>query len=166
MGNPSISRNNHLVEHEHRRLASVPATPSPAEQRAARLAIGHVVIVTGGRDYEDRTRVFAALDLAHAHKPITLLVHGACLDRKTGELQGADRWADEWAKERGVPLDRHPADWATWGNAAGPMRNKQMAEMGAHGCIAFPGGRGTANMVRNAELRGIKVWKPYPPSRA
>ena len=26
---------------------------------------------------------------------MTLLVHGACLDRVTGQLVGADRWADE-----------------------------------------------------------------------
>jgi hypothetical protein len=135
--------------------------PSAAEQRAARLAGSHVIIVTGGRDYQDRDRVFAALDKAHTHKPITLLVHGACVDQKSGELRGADRWADEWARDRGVPVEPHPADWTTWRKAAGPMRNKQMAEAGAHGCIAFPGGAGTANMVRQAERCGIPVWPPF-----
>jgi hypothetical protein len=138
-----------------------PPLPSPAEQRAARLASGRVVIVCGGRDYQDRDRVFAAMDLAHAHAPITLVVHGACIDKRTKELSGADRWADEWARDRGVEVEPHPADWATWGKAAGPMRNKQMAEAGAHGCIAFPGGGGTANMVRHAEAAGIKIWRPY-----
>lgn len=138
-----------------------PLLPSAAEQRAQRLASGHVVIICGGRDYQDRERAFAALDRAHAHRTITLLVHGACLDLKTGDLLGADRWADEWASENGIALERHPADWQTWGKAAGPMRNKQMAEAGAHGCIAFPGGTGTANMCRHAQREGIPVWKPY-----
>lgn len=154
MGNPSL-RNAVIPQRIEQPL------PTAAEQRAARIAFGRVVIVTGGRDYDDRDRVFAALDHAHSRQPITLLVHGACVDRTTGELAGADRWADEWAHERGVPVEPHPADWLTWGKAAGPMRNKQMAEAGAHGCIAFPGGRGTANMVRNAERCGITVWQPY-----
>lgn len=154
MGNPSL--NNSRIERP-----PTPLLPSAAEQRAARLAIGHVVIVCGGRDYGDAERVEAALDRAHAHKAITLLVHGACLDLKSGELMGADRWADAWAVARGVPVERHPADWGTWGKAAGPMRNKQMAERGAHGCIAFPGGSGTANMCRHAERLAIPVWRPF-----
>jgi len=119
------------------------------------------VIVCGGRDYQDRDRVFAALDLAHARRRIALLVHGACIDPVRGCLLGADRWADEWARERGVDVEPHPADWATWGKGAGPMRNKQMAEAGAHGCIAFPGGTGTASMTRQAEANGIPVWRPF-----
>lgn len=120
-----------------------------------------MVIVCGGRDYGDRDRVFSALDRAHSRAPITLVVHGACNDKRTGQLAGADRWADEWAHERGVEVEPHPADWATWGKAAGPMRNSQMAKAGAHGCIAFPGGGGTANMIRNAEQHDIPVWRPF-----
>lgn len=138
-----------------------PTAPSSAEQRAARLAAGRVVIVCGGRAYSDRARVFAALDQAHAKAPITLVVHGACIDTSTGELRGADRWADEWARERGVVVEPHPADFRTWGRAAGPMRNKQMAQAGAHGCIAFPGGAGTASMIRCAATFGIPVWRPF-----
>ncbi|MDB5541822.1 MAG: 20, APCd gp20, partial [Devosia sp.] len=128
---------------------------------AARLAAGHTLIVCGGRDYQDRERVFAALDKAHARTRIELLVHGACLDSKTGMLLGADRWADEWAAENGVKVERHLADWGMWGKAAGPMRNKQMAEAGAHGCIAFPGGVGTANMCGHAARFKIPIWKPF-----
>ncbi|MDB5994585.1 MAG: 20, APCd gp20 [Pseudomonas sp.] len=138
-----------------------PLLPSPAAQRAERLASGHIVIVCGGRDYQDWERVCVALDRAHAKKAITLLVHGACMDRKTGTLLGADGLADTWARLRSVKTELHPANWEMWGKAAGPMRNKQMAEMGAHGCIAFPGGSGTASMIRQAEHYGVKVWRPY-----
>lgn len=138
-----------------------PLLPSASQQRTERLASGRVVIVCGGHDYADRDRVFAALDLAHARAPITLLVHGACIDRKTGELLGADRWADEWAIDRGVPVERQPADWATWGKSVGPMRNKQLAEAGAHGCVAFPGATGTASMINQPERAGIAVWRPF-----
>ena len=131
-----------------------PLLPSAAEQRAARLASGHIVIVTGGRDYSDRELAFAALDRAHAHRAITLVVHGACFDRATGELLGADRWANEWERERGIAVEGHPIDALTWGSAAESMRRRQMANAGAHGCIAFPGHAGTAHMVRQARQAG------------
>lgn len=120
------------------------------------------VIVTGGRDYQDRGRVFAALDALHKRQPITLLVHGACADRgRPDRLRGADRWAEEWARVNHVPSEPHPADWRMLGNAAGPRRNEAMASAGAHGCVAFPGGSGTADMARQAEDHGIQVWRPY-----
>lgn len=156
MGNPEQRQPLSRLEHPPEK-----PLPTAAEQRTARLASGNVVIVCGGRDYGDRDRVFAALDMAHARKPITLLVHGACMDKRRGELMGADRWADEWAGERGVAVERHPADWLTWARAAGPMRNKQMVEAGAHGCIAFPGGSGTASMVGYAKGFGLPIWRPF-----
>lgn len=135
--------------------------PTPARQRAERLAGGNVIIVCGGREYADRERVFAALDRVHAKRQITLLVHGACMNEATGELSGADRWADEWARERGVQVEPHPADWTTWGKSAGPMRNQQMANAGAHGLVAFPGDAGTRSMCVHAERNGIPVWRPF-----
>lgn len=154
MGNPGLNTS-HVQRALDKRL------PSAQEQRAQRLASGHIVIVCGGRGYQDSERVFAALDVAHARKPITLIVHGACMDRRTGMLLGADRWATEWARSRGVPTEPHPVDWATWGSTADDMRDKQMAGQGAHGCIAFPGGRGTSSMIAQAEACGIPVWRPF-----
>ena len=154
MGNPRLS--NVSIEYRPR-----PLLPSAHEQRVARLASGYVLIVCGGRGYLDAERVYAALDLAHGRRAVTLLVHGARLDEKRGELLGADRWAHEWATESGVEIECHPAAWACWGRGAEAMRHMQMAERGAHGCVAFPGGRGTENMVRHAVRAGIPVWRPF-----
>lgn len=156
MGNPWVS--SYIPP-----VVIAPLLPTAAEQRAARLATGCVIIVCGGRDYQDRDRVFAALDLAHGRRPITLLVHGACMDERAGVLLGADRWADEWAKERGVAIERHPANWGMWGKAAGPMRNKQVMEMGGHGVIAFPGDAETINAIRLARHFRIPIWIPFGP---
>jgi len=30
------------------------------------------------------------------------------------------------------------------------------------GVVAFPGGTGTADMIRRAKKAGLKVWEPYP----
>lgn len=152
MGNPK--RWGHIPEQK-----VAPSAPSAADQREARLASGRVIIVCGGADYEDRARVFAALDVVHDYEPITLLVHGATGAEK-GRLVGVDRWADEWASERGVRVEAHPAVSSTWGKAAA-MRNHQMAHAGAHGCIAFPGDRCTEQMVRQARFYGIPAWRPF-----
>ena len=122
-----------------------------------------VTLVTGGRDYNDRETVFARLDIRHNDYGIGLLVHGACRDRKTGELCGADGLAEKWAISREVPYLGVPAEWGRYGNSAGPRRNRQMPTMcRAFGVpvehvIAFPGGSGTADMAGYAEGLGIPV---------
>jgi hypothetical protein len=112
------------------------------------------LLVCGGRDYDDRARVFAALDWAHAHRPVSLVIHGAA--------HGADTLAGEWAKERGIPAEEYRADWKKLGPVAGPVRNDRMLREGKpDGVMAFPGGVGTMDMVRRAESSGVPVWKPY-----
>lgn len=71
----------------------------------------------------------------------------------------------EWAQSRSIKETyAFPADWKRYGRGAGPVRNQQMIEEGgADGCIAFPGGRGTADMVRRAKNAGLDVIE-VPPS--
>jgi hypothetical protein len=58
----------------------------------------------------------------------------------------------------GVPVSAHPADWFSHGKAAGPIRNQEMLAMEAPALVvAFPGGRGTADMVRRARKAGVDV---------
>ena len=117
------------------------------------------LIVTGGRDYPDRDRVFAALDQVLADKGAVWIIHGACCVRgKPTELRGADRWAQEWAQEREQPYTGFPAPWASLGNAAGPARNRQMAGLSPNGVVAFKGGSGTQGMIDIAKQAGIPVW--------
>lgn len=110
------------------------------------------VIVTGGRDYKDVRCLEGVLDML---QPISLLRHGAC-------PSGADAMADTWARKRGVRVDAMPADWKQYGSSAGPRRNREMALKEADVCVAFPGGRGTANMIREARLHGIHVIQVTP----
>lgn len=75
-----------------------------------------------------------------------------------GDAKGADRAAGLWASSVGAGVWPFPADWKTHGKAAGPIRNKQMLDEGEPDLvIAFPGGAGTANMVKQAKDRGIEV---------
>ncbi len=85
-------------------------------------------------------------------KGVSLLIHGAA--------KGADTLAENWARSRQVNYHGVPAKWDQHGNSAGPIRNEEMLALGPEGCVAFPGGTGTADMVERCEKAGVKVWKP------
>lgn len=76
----------------------------------------------------------------------------------SGMAKGADSLAARYAQEYGHILHKFPADWKTHGKAAGPIRNQQMIDEGKPDLVvAFPGGNGTADMVRRAKKHGIEV---------
>lgn len=109
------------------------------------------VLVCGGRDYSDREHVYAELTRLHAEsKDFWFLIHGAA--------RGADTLAAEWAEWIGVPHQAFRADWKRLRKAAGAIRNQQMLDEGKPDLVvAFPGGVGTADMIRRAERAGIRV---------
>lgn len=117
------------------------------------------VLVCGGRGYQDRDRVFEVLDrVAAKHGPLTV-IHGACQDRD-GNMRGADRWAHEWAVDRGHDVIPRPADWDRYGKAAGMIRNRQMRdEEHPEAVVAFPGKTGTKGMKDLAWEKMIPVWE-------
>jgi predicted solute-binding protein len=66
--------------------------------------------------------------------------------------------AEWWAKAEGVPCEVYQADWARLGRKAGPIRNQRMLdEAKPDVVIAFPGGRGTADMLRRTRQAGVEV---------
>lgn len=121
------------------------------------------VLVCGGRNF-DKYEAWNWLE-ANCHrviseafstfKPIkiTKLIHGGA--------KGADEGAAEWGvSEPYCKVIEFKADWKKHGKAAGPIRNQKMIDQGKPDLvIAFPGGRGTADMVRRATQAGIAVWE-------
>jgi hypothetical protein len=117
--------------------------------------VRHRVLVCGGRNYSDMDRLFSVLGAEHAVNPIDDLIHGAA--------KGADMLAHEWAYRNNVRMHPFLADWETYGRRAGVLRNQRMLDEGRPDLvIAFPGGRGTADMVRRAERAGIHVTQIAP----
>lgn len=113
-----------------------------------------IIIVCGGRNYSDRAKVKKVLDSIHEKMPISLVVEGGAL--------GADRIASYWAGSTGIKSVRVHADWKKYGDrAAGPIRNKKMLDDNPDVklVVAFPGGRGTGNMKRQAREKGIEVME-------
>src|SRR3990172_5412274 len=111
------------------------------------------ILVCGGRDYANISAVRHALGSLHAKRGITLIIEGGAM--------GADRIAREWAIASGIQHQTFSADWKAHGKAAGPLRNDRMiAEGMPDGVVAFPSGRGTADMANKARAAGVKVWQP------
>ena len=111
------------------------------------------ILVCGGRDYANISAVRHALGSLHAKRGITLIIEGGAM--------GADRIAREWAIASGIQHQTFSADWKAHGKAAGPLRNDRMIAEGMPvGVVAFPGGRGTADMANKARAAGVKVWQP------
>lgn len=122
-----------------------------------------IVLVTGGRDYKDIKEVFHVLDTLHAERKFSLIVHGDAgryklYARRPIAIDGVDALAGRWADERGIDQIKFPANWNGHGDAAGMRRNKQMLEFARPDlCVAFSGGRGTANMMRIAREAGVEL---------
>lgn len=108
------------------------------------------VIIAGGRKYHEQPGDRAILDRLHAEFHFTEVICGCAT--------GADTLGAEWAEERGIPICHFRPDWKRFGRLAGIMRNSDMADA-ADALIAFPGGRGTHDMVKKAKSKGLKIFR-------
>lgn len=105
-------------------------------------------IVAGGRDYQ-----FSRADYLELHK----LVADYGIDEiVSGMATGVDTCAVIYAKKNNIKLHECPAEWDKYGKSAGPIRNGYMAYY-ADMLLAWPGGHGTKNMIKQAEGAGIDI---------
>ena len=111
------------------------------------------VLVCGGRDFSDAITLGSWLGGIHKNSgPITLLIEGGS--------RGADRMARKFAEWRGIPVRTFRAEWNKHGRAAGMIRNARMLAEGKPDLVvAFPGGRGTADMIKRARAAGVRVFE-------
>lgn len=99
------------------------------------------VVVAGGRYFNDYDLLKNKLDrLLTNYLPHVEIVSGGA--------PGADYLGERYAAENGLKLKIFPADWATYGKAAGPIRNHEMSCY-CDGVVLFWDGtsRGTKNMM-------------------
>ena len=106
------------------------------------------VIVAGSRHCDDYAFVSNWLTV--------LLGHHGSLTIISGGANGVDEMGERWAKTKGLDLEIYRAEWDKHGKAAGPIRNRAMAE-NADMLIAFPASdsRGTKNMIATAKKHRI-----------
>jgi len=105
------------------------------------------IIIAGGRNYQFTDKDVEKLNsIKHLTTEIV-----------SGGAKGADSEGERWAKSNGIPVKMFKADWNQYGRAAGPIRNKQMAQY-ADAIVLFPGGSGTDNMHANAVKANLKIY--------
>jgi hypothetical protein len=120
------------------------------------------VLVCGSRDWTERAPVEAVLngiywEASGREEEVTIIEGGA---------KGADACAAAWVTgddemPEGLFHEQYPAEWDKHGNAAGPIRNRQMLDTKPDLVVAFsehPITRGTNDMIRRAKAAGIPVW--------
>ena len=113
------------------------------------------VIIAGGRDISFNSSDM--LDKITAQMPsITEVVCGGA--------QGVDHHGKYWAIHNNIPVKEFPADWQTHGKAAGPIRNRQMAEYADALILIWDGkSRGSKNMMANAKTQGLQIHEVVVP---
>jgi len=123
------------------------------------------ILICGGRDYDDVQTLFGQMDAFVEYEPDET----GCLSARWyrnlkririihGDARGADTIAHVWAKYRGLEVQPYPARWKEYGKEAGPLRNQEMLDSeDVDVVVAFPGGTGTADMVRRAKRDKIRV---------
>lgn len=104
------------------------------------------VLMCGGRDFNNVDLVVAAFN---DHPNISLVIEGGA--------KGADTIARMEAQQRCIHVATVPALWEQLGRNAGWRRNNAMLSLEPDLVIAFPGGRGTNNMIEIAKRAGIEV---------
>lgn len=123
------------------------------------------VLVCGGRDYNNYRELSEFLDNLCQERGWTVSDGNYHVPNWlpnvfiiSGGAKGADQLAIDWAINNWCSFKEFPVDWTKHGKAAGPIRNQQMIDEGKPDIvIAFPGGRGTADMIKRAKKAGIEV---------
>lgn len=106
------------------------------------------VIIAGSRQITDRLALAKAIEQAGFE--ITEVV--------CGKSRGPDTLGEDWARANNIPIKEFPADWKTFGNYAGPLRNSEMSKYADAAIILWDGkSKGTLNMLKNMVHRD----KPY-----
>ena len=81
------------------------------------------IVVAGTRSFNDyntaESYIKNCLEKENLNEPITFI---------SGGCRGADLLGEKYAEKYGYPIEIHTAEWNKYGRAAGPIRNKEMAQ--------------------------------------
>lgn len=97
-------------------------------------------IIAGSRTFNDAHLLKDKLDAYRKEHMITEIVSGGA--------SGADALGEAYAILNGIQIKMFNADWNKHGRAAGPIRNRQMAEYADALIVVWDGtSKGTKNMI-------------------
>lgn len=114
------------------------------------------VVIAGGRDFCDYGNACSFFDsvLDVKGKDEYIILSGGC--------NGADKIGEKYALEYGYKIEFHFADWSKYKRAAGPVRNREMAEQ-CDFLICFwnKKSRGTLSMIEEAKKLNKEIFIMY-----
>jgi hypothetical protein len=77
-----------------------------------------------------------------------------------GNCRGIDRSGRNWAEFQNVDIKVFKPDWDKYGKAAGPIRNKEMAEYGDRLLLIWDGkSKGSSNMKKEMEKLNKPIYE-------
>lgn len=108
------------------------------------------LLICGDREWTDAVLIAEFLDSLQ-ERPTVIM---------EGGQRGTDAIARAAAVSRNIPVETYDADWAEFGKAAGPLRNKRMLEVGRPDWVVvfhdhLSKSRGTANVLAQARKVGL-----------
>ena len=117
------------------------------------------IIIAGGREFNDYDMLKSEMDKYLFEDVGISTATGGYPDEVevvTGCARGADALGERYAVDNGYLVTYFPANWDQHGRAAGPIRNREMAEY-AGTCVVFWDGksRGSKNMIDTARELGL-----------
>jgi len=110
------------------------------------------VVIAGCRNYFDYAQAKKYIDLClkNIRKQFTIIII-------SGDCRGADMIGLRYATENNMTFEVYNADWIHFGKAAGPLRNRHMAEVCDYVICFWDGkSKGTFSMIQEAK----KLNKP------
>lgn len=110
------------------------------------------VVIAGCRNYFDYAQAKKYIDLClkNIRKQFTIIII-------SGGCSGADMIGLRYATENNMTFEVYNADWIHFGKAAGPLRNRHMAEVCDYVICFWDGkSKGTFSMIQEAK----KLNKP------
>jgi YspA, cpYpsA-related SLOG family len=112
------------------------------------------ILVTGDRHWRCDDLAEQVLNrLLARYGPDLVVVHGGA--------PGVDQAFNVAARELGITVEPHVADWKGLGNIAGPARNQEMVESGADLSIALHRTLATSKGTRDCVRRGPRHQPKY-----
>lgn len=108
------------------------------------------IIIAGGRDFKNYELLKQKCDY--------FINNIDNIEIVCGMAKGADLLGKKYAQEKGFKIKEFPANWNSYGNSAGVIRNKEMADY-SDSLIAFWDGKssGTKNMIETARKLNLKI---------
>lgn len=116
------------------------------------------LIIAGSRGWTNKQELHNAVSEFLVNNNVT-----GRIQIVSGTARGADQMGEAYARTNNWSIKQFPADWNTYGRAAGYRRNEDMAKY-ADGCIVLWDGvsKGSKHMYNLAIKHGLDVMLVHP----